>query len=182
MRTTTAFFLILLRLAIGCHFLFEGLHKVHSTWLGPTETNRPFNSEGFFREAGGPLGPVARQGVGDPDEDALARLTPLPAGQGRKDYERVPPPVGQEWDDYLKRFSAHFGLDERQADTANGKLEQSKEQLVRRLEGTDADLKGVTIPVAPGAQNAQKSAPARRRVPGQAAGGAGGERQTSGRP
>ena len=48
------FFLLALRLAIGWHFLFEGLHKVNSYLVGPTETNRPFTSEPYFRNAPGP--------------------------------------------------------------------------------------------------------------------------------
>ena len=45
------FFLLALRLAIGWHFLFEGLHKVNSHLVGPTETNKPFSSEPYFRAA-----------------------------------------------------------------------------------------------------------------------------------
>jgi uncharacterized membrane protein YphA (DoxX/SURF4 family) len=62
------FFILALRLAIGWHFLFEGLHKVHSHYVGPTETNRPFSSEPYFREAEGPLGPYMRKQIGDPEE------------------------------------------------------------------------------------------------------------------
>ena len=52
------FFLLALRLAIGWHFLFEGLHKVHSHYAGPSETTRAFSSEPYFRVAPGPLGPM----------------------------------------------------------------------------------------------------------------------------
>jgi len=60
------FFLLALRLAIGWHFLFEGLHKIHSHVVGPTETNRPFSSEPYFKEAPGPLGARMRAIAGDP--------------------------------------------------------------------------------------------------------------------
>ena len=56
MLRSTIVFLVLLRLAIGWHFLFEGLDKLRSMWIGPTENNRPFSSAGYFREAPGPLG------------------------------------------------------------------------------------------------------------------------------
>src|SRR5437660_1776794 len=46
-------FLVLLRIAIGWHFLFEGLEKVHTVNVGPTETNRPWSSEHYLREAPG---------------------------------------------------------------------------------------------------------------------------------
>ena len=58
MLRKTMFFLILLRLAIGWHFFFEGYHKIHSDEIGPTETSKPFSSEMYFREATGPLGPL----------------------------------------------------------------------------------------------------------------------------
>src|SRR5436190_23821607 len=53
-------FLLGLRLAIGWHFLFEGLHKIHTHEIGPSETNRPFSSEMYFKVAPGPLGPYMR--------------------------------------------------------------------------------------------------------------------------
>jgi uncharacterized membrane protein YphA (DoxX/SURF4 family) len=62
------FFILALRLAIGWHFLFEGLVKVNSHYVGPTETNRPFTSEPYFRDADGPLAPYIRKQIGDPEE------------------------------------------------------------------------------------------------------------------
>jgi uncharacterized membrane protein YphA (DoxX/SURF4 family) len=61
------FFLLALRLAIGWHFLFEGLHKVHSHYHGPSEAARPFTSEPYFKIAPGPLGEKMRKTFGDPD-------------------------------------------------------------------------------------------------------------------
>ncbi len=55
------FFLCALRLAIGWHFLFEGLHKIHSRMEGPTETNKPFSSEIYHAMAEGPAGPYVRK-------------------------------------------------------------------------------------------------------------------------
>jgi uncharacterized membrane protein YphA (DoxX/SURF4 family) len=55
------FMLCALRLAIGWHFLFEGLHKLHSVSVGPTETNKPFSSEMFHATAEGPAGPLVRR-------------------------------------------------------------------------------------------------------------------------
>jgi hypothetical protein len=70
------FFLLALRLAIGWHFLFEGLHKVHSHYVGASETSRPFSSEPYFTAGEGPLARVMRERIGDPDKDLQAKLTP----------------------------------------------------------------------------------------------------------
>ena len=43
------FFLLALRLAIGWQFLFEGLNKIHSHNVGPSETNKVFTSEPYFK-------------------------------------------------------------------------------------------------------------------------------------
>jgi uncharacterized membrane protein YphA (DoxX/SURF4 family) len=78
------FFLLALRLAIGWHFLFEGLHKVQSHYLGPTETSKPFSSEPYFRTAPGPLGPILRQQFADPLAEIEAKVKapkPLTATQ-----------------------------------------------------------------------------------------------------
>src|SRR5205814_977130 len=63
-----------LRLAIGWHFLFEGLHKIHSVYVGPSETSRPFTSEPYFAAAEGPLGPYMRKKLGDPDDQIAAKV------------------------------------------------------------------------------------------------------------
>lgn len=60
------FFLLTLRLAIGWHFLFEGLYKVNSYFVGPTDTNRVFTSEPYFRVAPGPIGALMRKQFDDP--------------------------------------------------------------------------------------------------------------------
>jgi uncharacterized membrane protein YphA (DoxX/SURF4 family) len=113
MNPLTKIFLVLLRLAIGWHFLFEGVEKLQSVALGPTEYNRPWSSGPYLREATGPIGGWLRQQAGDPDEDALARLTvpPLPPGQDPAQtppYTRLPPALDKEWNDYFERFVGHF--------------------------------------------------------------------------
>ena len=104
MNHTTAVLLVCLRLAIGWHFLVEGWHKVHSQLVGPAETNRVFSSEGYFREAPGPLARVLRSQLGDPDDELLARLTvqPLPGDVDPAKYpaqNRVPPALAKDWDE-----------------------------------------------------------------------------------
>jgi uncharacterized membrane protein YphA (DoxX/SURF4 family) len=118
MNSATRVFLVLMRLAIGWHFLFEGLEKIQSVELGPTETNRPWSSAAYLRESTGPLAGFFRRQVGDPDEQALARLvvTDLPAGQdraGTPSAARLPSALEREWDDYFERYWAHYDLDEK---------------------------------------------------------------------
>jgi uncharacterized membrane protein YphA (DoxX/SURF4 family) len=68
------FALLALRLAIGWHFTFEGLHKLNSTAVGPTETNRPFSSATYFNIGDGPGAELARkQFLGDPVEKYTQR-------------------------------------------------------------------------------------------------------------
>jgi uncharacterized membrane protein YphA (DoxX/SURF4 family) len=136
MSRSTVFFLILLRLAIGWHFLFEGLSKVQSTRIGPTVTNKPFSSAGYFREAPGPLGPVVRMALGDPDDEALGRLEIDPAGANLR--QQTPPLLRKQWSDYVDRFSGHFGLDERQQQAAEAKLADAEIKAVKWLTDTRA--------------------------------------------
>jgi hypothetical protein len=96
-------FLVLLRLAVGWHFYYEGMLKYRSTVIGPTVTNRPFSSAGYFREAPGPLGKVWREKMGDPDVEALARLEVKPLDDKddpatEKPYLRPPPGLAKDWD------------------------------------------------------------------------------------
>jgi uncharacterized membrane protein YphA (DoxX/SURF4 family) len=138
----TIFFLILLRLAIGWHFLVEGWNKVQSIYLvgavvpvGETIPKQPFTSAGYFRSAPGPLGEAVRHYEGDPDDLALARLVvpPLPHDEDpatAKPHTRIPPGLGKDWDDYLERFAKHYDLDADQVKRAKDKLRQAKSAVV----------------------------------------------------
>jgi uncharacterized membrane protein YphA (DoxX/SURF4 family) len=150
MNRLTVVFLILLRLAIGWHFLYEGLHKLHSLEVGPTSTNRPFSSAGYFREAPGPFATFMRGRLGDPDAAAVAELTvePVPAGEDVTKYppqKRMPALLKQEWEDYVARFSAYYGLDERQRTRAQAILEQAESQIVTWLTNPAVDDKTPTV-------------------------------------
>ena len=134
----TMVFLVLLRLAIGWHFLFEGLHKLDSFVTGETTTSKPFSSAGYFREAPGPLAWEMRQQLGDPDDEALARLTvtPLAANEDpktAKPYEHAPPGLKKDWDDAYNQFAKFYGLDEKQRALAEGKLEGAESEVVHWL-------------------------------------------------
>jgi uncharacterized membrane protein YphA (DoxX/SURF4 family) len=69
------FFLLALRLAIGWHFLFEGVHKIHSHYIGASETSRPFSSEMYFTLGEGPAAAEMRKRLGDPAGQLNAKLS-----------------------------------------------------------------------------------------------------------
>src|SRR5438034_11275852 len=68
-------FLLTLRLAIGWHFLFEGVHKLHSHYVGVSETSRPFSSEMYFVVGEGPAAAQMRKRLGDPEEQIKVKLS-----------------------------------------------------------------------------------------------------------
>lgn len=98
------FFLLALRLAIGWHFLFEGLHKIHSHTVGPTDTNRPFSSEPYFKQSPTWFGAQVRKRLDDPQATIAAKLTPTRAAEGfaalkvEEQAAACPPAVAGELD------------------------------------------------------------------------------------
>src|SRR5262245_28576711 len=141
MTRSAAFLLILLRLAIGWHFLVEGFQKIPSEQLslfGLYVNHKPFSSAGYFREAPGPLGDTIRKYAGDPDAEALSRLTvqPVPDGRDPAAYApklRVPPGLKADWEAYLKAFAAHYELDGQQQKAADAALDQATAKVVALL-------------------------------------------------
>lgn len=84
---------VMLRIAIGWHLLYEGLWKYDQL-----DTPNPWSAEGYLRNSQGPLRDFFRNLSGDPDD--LRWL----------DYEWV----SQRWDQWRDRFVAHYGLSEEQ--------------------------------------------------------------------
>ncbi len=77
-----------------------------------------------------------RQFVGDPDDEALARLTVLPPPEDpltAKPYLRTPPALKKDWEDYLKQVADAYGLDDKQRELARSKLEQNEDEVVQWL-------------------------------------------------
>src|SRR5260370_37490810 len=66
-----ALFIVLLRIAIGWHFLFEGWEKLSGTLTG----KEPFSAEIYLRNATGPLAAYFRAMV--PDVNGVALLDPV---------------------------------------------------------------------------------------------------------
>lgn len=124
-----AFFLVALRIAIGWHFLYEGMDKLHSF-----QTAKPFSAEAYLRFANGPLADRFRAIVPDVDSTAFLDLAQRPAA----------------WKNRLDAYTAHYALtpDQKAAgdkayESALGKLDAWRKDRVNResLEKYLAELK-----------------------------------------
>ena len=99
-----ALFLVLLRIAIGWHFLTEGLDKIESTRYGKP----PFSAEVYLRSSAGPLAPQFRRML--PDADGLALLDPARLKSG--------------WSETIERIEKHYRFTDDQKSRAKALLEQ----------------------------------------------------------
>jgi uncharacterized membrane protein YphA (DoxX/SURF4 family) len=86
--------IVLLRVAIGWHFLYEGLEKVDSSGRG----KEPFSAEIYLRNANGPFAPYFRDML--PDSSGRAMLDP----------DRLK----AAWKDDATRIAQHYGFTESQ--------------------------------------------------------------------
>jgi len=105
MNRYTCVSLILLRLVIGWHFLFEGLHKIHSLY-----SPKPFSSEIYFRESSGPLGKFMKGFLPDPDAELIVKLD-----------EKS---ITNEWNSTFKNFTSSYQLTPEQTKSAEEILEK----------------------------------------------------------
>jgi uncharacterized membrane protein YphA (DoxX/SURF4 family) len=148
MNKCTAFFLILLRLAIGWHFVAEGYHKLDGYWRGPTETvigkSKPFSSAGYFREGTGPLAKIIRQQVGDPDDEALGLLTPANGNSpNAPPHSRAPQLLHQKWSDYVQRVGNYYDFNDEQRKKAEEALTKAEDDAVSWMTQTAAEEKNL---------------------------------------
>jgi uncharacterized membrane protein YphA (DoxX/SURF4 family) len=100
-----AFFIILLRIAIGWHFLYEGCEKVQATLEG----KEPFSAEIYLRNANGPLGPYFRGML--PDVDSKEKLDPVN--------------LKTSWKDDVSYIADHYGFAPDQREKAQKILDES---------------------------------------------------------
>ncbi len=105
-----ALFLIALRVAIGWHFLYEGVYKYNET------DGKPFSAEGYFRASVGPFAPYFRAQI--PDVDGLERL--------KRDDAGLPAHLKAGWDADLARIAGHYRLDDKQKAEAEAILTRTK--------------------------------------------------------
>jgi uncharacterized membrane protein YphA (DoxX/SURF4 family) len=145
------FFLVALRLAIGWHFLVEGVHKIQTHREGVTSTNTPWTGAGFFKEGIGPAAPYFREYLHLDDRDAVARL--------KADDHRLPAAVNAEWDDYFSRFVEQYSLTDDQRRDAAARLADVKKKTADWLAGdVPTEVKKV---VAWGTETVQQNVPSR---------------------
>lgn len=110
--------LVVLRMAIGWHFLYAGLWKLE---------NPSFSSAGFLEQAKGPL---AEKFLGMlPDRDGRLRLDP-----SEPEDEEYPNATLAALADAHRRFAEYYELTKTQADKAAEVLKTRKEQVLRFLE------------------------------------------------
>ncbi len=149
------FFLLALRLAIGWHFLFEGLQKIHSHYVGPTETSRPFSGEPYFRTAPGPLGEYMRRQYYDAETVIAERVRPAGtidpqtmAGWSQEEQAAAcPPVVARELDGLLEKLEEAIRT-QAEAELARIPVEEQRELAAANNEA--ARLQAVATTVAGG--------------------------------
>lgn len=118
MNGMTRVLLVLLRLAIGWHFLFEGLEKL---------TSDSWTSEAYLREASGPLAPCFWRMAGDRVADELTPAHPDTDPANTPEHEYLPPALAAEWHAYLERFARHYQLTPGQRAEADARLLQEED-------------------------------------------------------
>jgi uncharacterized membrane protein YphA (DoxX/SURF4 family) len=113
MNTFTRFALVLLRIAIGWHFLFEGIDKVQTHLDGPTEAKPQWTSEPYLRGATGPFAPYFQKPLGpSPDDEALERLTLPDTKPGEP--ATLQPALEKDWAEQFNRFVEHYQVGSKQ--------------------------------------------------------------------
>ncbi len=100
-----ALFLVLLRIAIGWHFLTEGVEKFDSTRYG----KQPFSAEIYLRNSVGPLAPQFRAMLPDADGEALLDEAKLKAS----------------WGETVDRVANHYKFNDDQKSKAKALLDQA---------------------------------------------------------
>jgi uncharacterized membrane protein YphA (DoxX/SURF4 family) len=108
--------LVVLRVAIGWHFLYEGMWKY---------ANPSFSAEGFFRQARGPWAEKYHDLI--PDYDGRERL----------DAQRVL----ERWDDHRRLLAEHYNFSQEQSDEAGRLYDRYQKQLETFLKEIDAESK-----------------------------------------
>src|SRR5262245_60820297 len=137
LKGSTKLLLVLLQLAIGWHFFYEGVWKLQ---------NPSWSSKGYLKNSAGPASLPLRWSAGDPDviwqdgkltevdptPDLKARLTPTdPSGQPadlanvpESDWHKyLPPPVRDEWQAYFDAFAKNYKLEGPQLEIAQRDFE-----------------------------------------------------------
>lgn len=143
MNWSTKVFLVLLQLAIGWHFLYEGLWKV--------KAEKKWSSKPYLQAANGPTGPAMRWSAGDPSVQrdgvsfnvddpkvevetyfAVKPIDTTVPPVNRKLHQHLPPALEKEWDAYFQDYLKSYGLDKAPAPTA-AELEKTPPEFLHVL-------------------------------------------------
>ncbi|MGC8641673.1 MAG: DoxX family protein [Isosphaeraceae bacterium] len=108
-----ALLLILLRIAIGWHFLTEGLEKYDSTRYGKS----PFSAEVYLRNSTGPFAHYFRDLLPDADSKDLLHT------EGKETVN--PDWLKANWSELVTRIENHYRFNDEQKKKAQTLLEQS---------------------------------------------------------
>jgi uncharacterized membrane protein YphA (DoxX/SURF4 family) len=154
MNWSTKLFLVLLQLAIGWHFLYEGLWKI--------KAEKTWSSRPYLSAANGPTGPAMRWSAGDPAVTrdgldfavadptvevetyfAVRPIDPAIAPVNRRLNKHMPPQLEKEWDAYFQDFLKSYGLDKSPAPSA-AELEKLPPEFIAVL-GADPMAGSVAV-------------------------------------
>lgn len=114
---TAVVLLVLLRVTIGWHFLYEGVWKIANS--------DTFSAEPFLTQAKGPFAPLFYSMI--PDIDGRQRLQVVKDKAGGQTIQA--PAYTRAWDKALDRFAAYYRLDEKQRKQAERIRDQYKKSL-----------------------------------------------------
>ena len=110
--------IVVLRIAIGWQLFYEGVWKIKTL-----KSATPWTAAGYLKNSQGPLRGMFRNMAGDPDD-----LDWLDADK-----------VIAKWDDWQKRFGAHYKLNGDQTSRLNRLLNGSSEYSVKLPAGVLPD-------------------------------------------
>jgi uncharacterized membrane protein YphA (DoxX/SURF4 family) len=144
--------LVALRLALGCHFLYEGVwkikhHKELSAWGGPTireaggwkiEHHEEFSAEPFLTQAKGPLAGFFYAMV--PDIDARQRLRVETDSHGKKSINSDG--IAERWNGFRLDFVDFYrpaNASDEDAAAAHDKLDKDAERTYNKFRKQLAD-------------------------------------------
>ena len=154
MNWSTKLFLVLLQLAIGWHFLYEGLWKI--------KAEKTWSSRPYLSAANGPTGPAMRWSAGDPAVTregidftvadptvevetyfAVKPLDPAVAPVNQRLNKHMPPQLEKEWDAYFADYLKSYGLDKAPAPN-QAELEKLQPEFIAVL-GADPMAGSVAV-------------------------------------
>lgn len=120
---TAVVLLVLLRMSIGVHFLYQGVWKV----------NHPeFSADGYLAQSKGPLAEYFLELLPDrlgQERLQVAALDPATADAENRYVRLNYAALAPDWDIYAGKFSSHYGLSEEQKQQAGKILASRKDQL-----------------------------------------------------